>query len=63
MVFKATFNNISVISWQSVLLVGETGVPEENIDPFTRKNMLNINGIYFYILKKQTKNIWSIKKN
>jgi hypothetical protein len=33
MVFKATFNNISVISWQSVLLVGETGVPEENIDP------------------------------
>ena len=25
MVFKATFNNISVISWQSVLLVGEAG--------------------------------------
>ena len=24
-VFYATFNNISVISWQSVLLVGETG--------------------------------------
>jgi hypothetical protein len=24
MVFKATFNNISVISWQSVLLVEET---------------------------------------
>jgi len=30
MVFKATFNNISVISWQSVLLVEETGVPGEN---------------------------------
>jgi hypothetical protein len=29
MVFKATFNNISVISWQSVLLVEETGVPGE----------------------------------
>jgi hypothetical protein len=29
MVFKATFNNISVISWRSVLLVEETGVPEE----------------------------------
>jgi hypothetical protein len=28
MVFNATFNNISVISWQSVLLVEETGVPE-----------------------------------
>ena len=30
MVFNATFNNISVISWQSVLLVEETGIPEEN---------------------------------
>ena len=30
MVFKATFNNISVISWMSVLLVEETGVPGEN---------------------------------
>jgi len=26
MVFNATFNNISVISWRSALLVGETGV-------------------------------------
>jgi hypothetical protein len=26
MVFNATFNNISVISWRSVLLVEETGV-------------------------------------
>jgi hypothetical protein len=30
MVFNATFNNISVISWRSVLLVGETGGPAEN---------------------------------
>ena len=30
MVFNATFNNISVLLWQSVLLVEETGVPEEN---------------------------------
>ena len=28
-VFNATFNNISVISWQSVLLVEETIVPRE----------------------------------
>jgi hypothetical protein len=35
MVFNATFNNISVISWQSVLLVEETGVPEENHRPVT----------------------------
>ena len=30
MVFNATFNNISVISWQSALLMEETGVPREN---------------------------------
>jgi hypothetical protein len=30
MVFNAIFNNISVISWQSVLLVEETGVTGEN---------------------------------
>jgi hypothetical protein len=30
MVFNATFNNISAISWQSVLLMEETGVPGEN---------------------------------
>jgi hypothetical protein len=31
--FNATFNNISVISWQSVLLVEETRVPGENHRP------------------------------
>jgi len=30
MLFNATFNNISVIPWQSVLLVEETGVPRED---------------------------------
>ena len=30
MVFNATFSNISVISWQTVLLMEETGGPEEN---------------------------------
>jgi hypothetical protein len=30
MVFNATFNNISVILWWSVLLVEQTEVPEEN---------------------------------
>ena len=33
MEFNATFNNISVISWRSVLLVKETGVPGENHRP------------------------------
>jgi hypothetical protein len=32
-VFNATFNNISVISWRSVSLVEETGVPGENHRP------------------------------
>ena len=30
MVFNATFNNILVIAWQSVLFVEENGVPVEN---------------------------------
>jgi hypothetical protein len=33
MVFNATFNNISVISWRSVLLVEETRVLGENHRP------------------------------
>jgi len=33
MVFNATFNNISVIAWRSVLLVEDTGVPGENHRP------------------------------
>jgi len=33
MVFNATFNNISVISWWSVLLVEETGVSGESHRP------------------------------
>ena len=33
MVFNATFNNISVMSWGSVLLVEETGGPVDNHRP------------------------------
>ena len=33
MLFNVTFNNISVISWRSVLLVEENGVPGENHRP------------------------------
>jgi hypothetical protein len=35
LVFNATFNNISVRSWRSVLLVEETGVHGENHRPAT----------------------------
>jgi len=37
MEFNTTFNNISDISWQSVLLVEETRVPGENHQPVTEK--------------------------
>ena len=30
MVHKATFKNISIISWRSVVFVHETGLPGEN---------------------------------
>jgi len=33
MVFNATFNYISLISWRSVLLVEDTRGPEENHRP------------------------------
>ena len=32
-VFNATFNNIPVKSWRSILLMDETGVPGENHRP------------------------------
>jgi hypothetical protein len=36
MVFNTTFNNISVISWWSVLLVEETGGPGKNHQPVSQ---------------------------
>jgi hypothetical protein len=40
--FNATFNNIPVISWQSVLLVEETG---ENLDmPYVTNKLYHKNG-------------------
>jgi hypothetical protein len=32
MVYNTTFNGISIISWQSVLVAEETGVPETTTD-------------------------------
>jgi hypothetical protein len=46
MVFNATFINISVISWRSVLLVEETGVPGEN--QICRKSLTNFITIMLY---------------
>jgi hypothetical protein len=41
--FNATFNNISVISWRSALLVEETGVPEKNHRPASHWKTLSHN--------------------
>jgi len=40
MVFNTTFNNISVISWRSAILVEETGVPGVK-PPTCRKSLTN----------------------
>jgi hypothetical protein len=40
MVFNATFNKISVISWRSVLLVEKTGILRENHRPVASHIML-----------------------
>jgi hypothetical protein len=53
MVLNSTFNNISVISWQSLLLVEETRVPRENHLPVCIK----INKV-----GKQEVGIWWIQK-
>ena len=42
MVFIDTFNNISVISWQSVLLVEETRVPGEYHRPVVHKSSIKV---------------------
>ena len=46
MVLSATFNNMSVISWQSVLLVEETGVPgaEKTTDLSQVTDTVQLNG-------------------
>jgi hypothetical protein len=58
MVFNATFNNISVISWQSVLLVEETGIPGENHRPVTSHcQSLSHNVVHLVLIEIRTHNI------
>jgi hypothetical protein len=51
MVFNTTFNNISVISWQSVLLVEETGVPREKIIKIENRKYLLLKNYSFGVKK------------
>jgi hypothetical protein len=45
MVFNATFNNISALSWRSVLLVEETAGPGENHRPAASHYILYHNNV------------------
>jgi hypothetical protein len=58
MVFNGTFNNISVISWQSVILVEETGGPGENHWPVASHwQTLSHNGVHLAQIEVRTHNI------
>ena len=58
MVFSATFNNISVISWLLVLLVEETEVPGENHQPAASHwQTLSHNVVHLALSGIQSRNI------
>jgi hypothetical protein len=53
MMFNTTSNNISIISWRSVLLVEETGVPRENYK-FLSNDIVHFYKNLYFLLKKIT---------
>jgi hypothetical protein len=58
MVFNATFNNILVISWRSVLLMEETGGPGENHQSVaSHRQTLSHSIVHLALIKIQTHNI------
>jgi hypothetical protein len=54
MVFNATFNNISAILWQSVLLVEETGGPGENNPPVEENNLQKVGQSFVHLYRRPT---------
>ena len=58
MVFNATFNNILVISWRSILLVEETREPGENHRPVANhRKTLSQNVAHLALIEIRTHNI------
>ena len=59
MVFNETFNNISVISWRSVLLVEEAEVRTLRKQLTRRKSLTNLshNAVHLALIKIRTHNI------
>jgi hypothetical protein len=57
MVFNATFNNISVISWWSVLLMVESGVPGENHRPVASNWQTDLRQVGGFLQVLRFKNI------
>jgi hypothetical protein len=61
-VFNATFNNISVISWRSVLLVEETEVPGENHQPAaSHRQTLSHNVVHLALITKPNLFLFNVK--
>ena len=58
MVFNVIFNKLSVISWQSVLFVEETGGPGENHRPVaSHRQSLSHNVVHLALIEIPTHNI------
>ena len=58
MVFNATFTNISDISWRSILLVVETGVPGENYRPAASNYKMYIHNVHRSTISQSVKPLW-----
>ena len=64
-VFISTFNNISVVSWRSVYLAKETGVPGKNYQPAASHGQTLSHKflIYFICFKSNFMCIWNFTIN